>query len=246
MVSNFWELRSKNYDQLFWVNNKEYIDKIIELGDFKQDDLVLDVGVGTGVMSKALEGKVDQIIGVDISTAMISKMYENSGWRIAVIRWDICDALFTNNLFDKILARMIFHHVTDDLDLAIKRCYDMLKPRGKIIIAEGIPPSEDDDVVDWYRDMFAYKEDRLTFSKLGLLDTIHRANFHWSLTYEFVTKGFSVKNWLINSGLDPEIQKKIMGIHKDAPDKIKDVYNMKITDDDCFIDTKNIIMVGEK
>ena len=42
------------------------------------------------------------------------------------------------------------------------------------------------------------------------------------------------------------MQRKIMKMHKDADQNVKDAYNMKITKDDCFVDTKNVVIVGQK
>lgn len=61
-----------------------------------------------------------------------------------------------------------------------------------------------------------------------------------------MTNNFSVKNWLVNSGIKNERQEIIMDLHFNATKKIKDVYKMKIIDGDCIIRTKNIIVTGEK
>jgi hypothetical protein len=59
-------------------------------------------------------------------------------------------------------------------------------------------------------------------------------------------KNFSIKNWLINSGLEKEKQNEIMKIHLSADKRIQSAYNMQYINDDCLVDTKNIILVGKK
>jgi hypothetical protein len=59
-------------------------------------------------------------------------------------------------------------------------------------------------------------------------------------------KNFSIKNWLINSGLEQKMQDKIMKIHLSADKKIQNAYNMQYINDDCLVDIKNIILVGKK
>lgn len=239
----FWSERSVNYDKLFWTKDEGYLDAILDIGDFKSDDLVLDVGVGTGVVAKKLNPYVKHVIGIDISDSMLSK----GEWDgVSTIKWNICDALFSNNLFDKIVARMVFHHILDNLDIAIMRCYDLLKKGGKIIVAEGVPPSDELYVIEWYTNMFKLKEERLTFTRAELLNRLKKVGFKNIKTREYITKNFSIKNWLINSGLEQKRQDMIMKVHLSTDKRIQKVYNMQYVNGDCLVDTKNIILVGEK
>ena len=48
----FWHIRSANYDKLYWVNNQDYLDAIIKVGELKKNNIVLDVGTGTGIVSQ--------------------------------------------------------------------------------------------------------------------------------------------------------------------------------------------------
>ena len=57
---------------------------------------------------------------------------------------------------------------------------------------------------------------------------------------------FSVSNWLENSGLEEDLQKKIIILHWEAPKKMQEVYNMHISEDECMIKAKIVIVVGEK
>lgn len=69
---------------------------------------------------------------------------------------------------------MVFHHIMDNLDRAVLRCYDLLKENGKICVAEGVPPVDDPDVVDWYTEMFKLKEERRTFTPEQLVDYLRK------------------------------------------------------------------------
>ena len=242
-AEKFWRERAVHYDKLFWTKDEGYLDAIIDMGDFKSDDLVLDVGVGTGAIAKKIKPYVNHVIGVDISESMLKKV-EWEG--ISIVKWNICDALFTNNIFDKIVARMVFHHVVDNLDIAIMRCYDLLKNGGKIIVAEGVPPSDDSYVIDWYTNMFKLKEERRTFTLGELVNRLKKIGFKNIKTREYIMKNFSIKNWLINSRLEQKRQDRIMKVHLSADERIQNAYNMQYINGDCLVDTRNIILVGEK
>lgn len=239
----FWHKRAIHYDKLFWTKDKKYLDILLKMSDFKKSDLVLDVGVGTGVVAKKIRPYVKHVIGIDISDSMLRK----GDWEgVSAIKWNVCDALFTNSIFDKIVARMVFHHIVNNLDIAIKRCYDLLKKGGKIIVAEGVPPTDEINVIKWYTNMFKLKEERLTFSYEELLNRLRKIGFKNIKTCEYTMKNFSIKNWLINSGLEQKTQDKIMKIHLLAEKKVQNAYNMQYINDDCLVDTKNIILIGEK
>lgn len=239
----FWRERAVHYDKLFWTKDEGYLKAILEMGNFKCDDLVLDVGVGTGDVAKVIRPFVKHIIGVDISDSM----FMNTEWGgISLIKWNICDALFTNNIFDKIVARMVFHHILDNLDIAMLRCYDMLKKGGNIVVAEGIPPSDDPYVIEWYTNMFKLKEERLTFTQNDMLKKFEKIGFKNIKIQVYIMRNFSIKNWLINSGLKQKRQDMIMKLHLSADKKIQDAYNMQYIDGDCLVDTRNIILVGTK
>jgi ubiquinone/menaquinone biosynthesis C-methylase UbiE len=241
--THFWHIRSKNYDKLFWVNDMSYLHLIKKMGGFQKKDIVLDVGSGTGVVARYLKDNVKHIICIDISSSMLSQGKWND---ISLIKWDISDRLFVDNLFDKIVARMVFHHIINDLDRALVRCHDLLKKNGKLIIAEGIPPSDEEDVVKWYSDMFKLKEERITFRENDLLNMLKDNGFKNIKKVLHLNENFSIKNWLINSGLNKKTQEKIFSIHLDANEKIKKLYNMRFKDNDCIVTTKNLILIASK
>ncbi len=241
--THFWQIRSKNYDKLFWVNDMSYLRLIRRMGGFKKKDIILDVGSGTGVVARYLRDSVKHIICIDISSSMLSQGTWNG---MSLIKWDISDRIFADNLFDKIVARMVFHHIINGLDRVLVRCHDLLKKGGKLIIAEGVPPSDDEDVVKWYSDMFKLKEERVTFTENELVNILKDNCFKDIKRVLHINQNFSIRNWLINSGLDKNAQDKIFNIHLDANEKVKKLYHMRFKGNDCIVTTKNLILIASK
>lgn len=42
------------------------------------------------------------------------------------------------------------------------------------------------------------------------------------------------------------MRKEDLGMHANGSDRFKQAYNMKLSGNDCFIDTKNLVVVGRK
>jgi hypothetical protein len=141
---------------------------------------------------------------------------------------------------------MVFHHILDNLDRAILRCYDLLKDGGYIIVAEGVPPVNDPDVIMWYSEMFKLKEERRTFTPELLTRFLVKNGFAEVKAQLYYMEDFSIANWVSNSGLSPDRQKKILDMHRHAPQHIKKAYNMRVVKEDCIVNTKNVIVVGKK
>lgn len=240
---NFWDIRSEHYDKLFWTKDDNYIEAIIKFCKLKKSHFILDVGTGTGAIAKAIKPYVKHVVAIDTSDSML----QHGEWNnISVIKWDINNTLFNNGLFDKVVARMVFHHVIDNLDRALLRCYDILKDGGEIIIAEGIPPSDDNRIVSWYSEMFKHKEKRRTFNSSDIQIYLQKNGFKEIKAIIHVMENFNINNWLENSGLSKNKQKVIYNMHINADKYIKQSYNMRIINNECFVDTKNIIVSGKK
>src|SRR3989338_2924881 len=154
----FWKIRSERYNNLKWVNDSSYLKAFISSAGFNNKDLVLDVGTGTGVVAHALAPIVKEVIGLDISQDML----EHSNWKDNkyFIKRDIRDPIFYDNVFDKVTARMMFHHILEDTQKAMNECHRVLKKGGRMVLSEGVPQTP--AVKEDYTKMFKLKEERLT------------------------------------------------------------------------------------
>ncbi len=239
---HFWKKRSVKYDNLQWVNKQNYINAFIKAGEFKKSDIVLDVGTGTGVIAHAISSHVKEVIGLDISQDML----EHSNWHDNkyFIRRDLLNPIFKEEVFDKLTARMVFHHILKDTQKAMNECYRLLKKKGKMVLSEGVPPSI--DVKEDYAKIFKLKEERLTFMPQDLHKLMKKAGFKNIKTEIVLMKHMSINNWIENSGLPENTQKTIYRMHIEAGDYFKRAYNMKVTDEDCYIDMQSAILVGTK
>lgn len=238
----FWKIRSEKYDNLNWANDKSYIDKFLEAGAFNKEDKVLDVGTGTGIIAHAVAPHVKEVVGLDISQDML----QHSNWQgnKYFIKRDARESVFSEGTFDKVTARMVFHHILEDTQVAMDECFKVLKKGGKFILSEGVPPMK--ELKEEHAEILKLKEKRIVFLEEDLIELMNKAGFKNIQVIPHVIKETSVKNWVQNGMLPKDKQEKILELHYKASDLFKKVHNLNELKDDCTLDITNLIIVGEK
>jgi cyclopropane fatty-acyl-phospholipid synthase-like methyltransferase len=240
------EVRATKYSNLKWVNNKQSLDALMSVCDLKKNDHVLDLGCGTGAVSKAMFDKVNSIVAVDKSIDMLKK-FEIPETKTSV-HIDVFDAQedMLDDRFSLIVSRMLFHHLTK-FKKVFKNCYNMLLPNGRLVIQEGgVLPKRFTTVSTWYADMMKLKENRHNFNIEELMGYYADAGFKDIKTKVIIDKNFSINDWLENSGQDTVTQTLVYNLHLNAPKEIKEFYNMRIRKNKIFINSHTLIIKGTK
>lgn len=243
-MKDYWAIRATKYDQLQWVNNKEILTALTEFSDLQKTDKLLEVGCGTGVVAIALSKKVKEVWASDRSTDMLAKFPATKNIRKLIS--DVEKDVTVSNYFNKIIARMLFHHLTD-FKSAFANCKAMLVEGGSLILQEGgVLPEKEKEVATWYANMMKLKEDRHNFTTEELVGLFKKAKFKNVEILTLVDKNFSINNWLNNSGQPKKLQKQIYNLHKNAPKNIKDFYDMRIINDEIIINSSTVLIKGTK
>jgi len=136
----FWNSKAQSYDK---VVNK-FFPKIYEtilvnlIQDVSQSDKVLEVAVGTGILSIQMSGHVSHITAIDIAPEMLKiakeksvKLHKNN---IDFQIGDICSLKFDNKSFDIVVASNVLH-LLHKPELALQEIRRVLRDGGKIITA---------------------------------------------------------------------------------------------------------------
>ena len=97
---------------------------------------LLDVGAGTGLLSRRLLPYVSSITGVDTSGGMLEK-FSGLGPKAEGV---LCDILSyeTDRKFDGIVSSMTIHHI-EDTQALFHKLHSLLKPGGFIALADLAP-----------------------------------------------------------------------------------------------------------
>ena len=243
-AKEFWAVRAKKYNNLEWASKGDFLHTFLNAGAFHEDDTVLDIGTGTGIIAHTVSPFVKKITGIDISDEMLKRAENPAFKNIEWLRMDAHDLKFKANTFNKVTARMVFHHIIEHTQKAMNECLRVLKKGGIMVFSEGVPPTE--HVKSFYTEMFKLKEDRITFMESDLEELMRKAKFSSIHKKIFWARNSSIRNWLENSGLPKKTQDAIYQMHVDLDDQGKKNYNMQIKDGDCFIDMKFVILTGTK
>lgn len=243
-VKTDWTMRSNTYDKISWVNRDETLSCMVNFAGNLNEKNVLDLGTGTGKVLKTLKNQYPygNYYGIDISEAMMSKIEKSYGFNLSVGRAENLEC-FKDNFFDAVTARMVLHHA-EDLDKVMKEVYRVLKPGGKFIICEGNPP--DRYCVNFYEEMFKFKEDRHTFLLDDITNLLVNQEFVDITSKTIVLNNMSLNNWLNNAGVPFRNMDIITKMHYNADQLIKKAYKMEIVDNDILMNWKFSVVSGSK
>lgn len=121
----------------------EYDRSIVALLELKKGDRVLDLGCGTGVLTRMIADHLDAksggfALGIDAAAKMIHvarKRRQSETCRFEVVAAE--DLPYESGSFDAVISSLFFHHVPLDLKKwALSEAWRVLLPNGKLVIAD--------------------------------------------------------------------------------------------------------------
>ena len=112
----------------------EYGKGLLEFIPGNDEQVILDLGCGTGVLTVQLADLCNKVVGVDSSQSMIDKAKQ----QFSNIEFRVCDALALpfKNEFDVVFSNAVFHWISDHNAL-LKNIHEVLKPQGLLVCEFG-------------------------------------------------------------------------------------------------------------
>lgn len=245
MGSNYWDERSKRYNNLQWVGKKESIERLLSFLCPTNTDVFLDLGCGTGKILTAIAPHVKYAYGLDLSGHMLTQITPMSN--TSLIRGDGCRLPFKQNTFTNVVVRMVLHDILGEEDRTsiVQNVYDVLQPGGVFLVGEGVPPTR--EVFPYLQEIFKLKEERIWFFPEDLEQLLLHSGFKQVQSLVYTDKDFDVLNWLENDGTIPkENRQKIIDMYRNAPQHYKEAHNIREDGKRILLDPPFALVKGIK
>lgn len=205
---------------------------LLDHAECSTEDRVLDVATGTGFTALAFAARVKEVVGLDVSEGMLAQARANAqeeGITNVTFEKGAAESLpFPEASFDKVTCRVAPHHFLS-IERFCAEAYRVLKPGGKLLIADTGVPDGLAEVDAWQNGVEA------------LRDTSHVRNYslrEWrSLTK---TAGFlveeseeleeeaqvSLEDWMKKSGCVGEAAVQVRKMFAEAPAEARRVFSI--------------------
>jgi phosphatidylethanolamine/phosphatidyl-N-methylethanolamine N-methyltransferase len=136
-TKKIYDVQSKVYDRTFGRLVRRRVARAVEHIDVAGDELVLDMGIGTGASLSYFPTDRGRIIGIDLSNGMLKlcrrKIRDLGLTRVSVFQANALELPFEDNLFDHVFISHVISVVSDPYRL-IREAQRVAKPGARIVI----------------------------------------------------------------------------------------------------------------
>lgn len=114
--------------------------RIVELAELKGTERVLDVGCGTGVLTRLVKERAQEVAGIDAASEMIrvaQSKAEREGMDIDFRAALIEDLPYPDNHFDVVFSSLMVHHLPPAVKLSgLREVHRVLKVGGRFVLVD--------------------------------------------------------------------------------------------------------------
>lgn len=116
-------------------------DRIVELAEPREDDRVVDLGAGTGLLALTLAPRVRELVAVDISQRMLERLddaaFADGAQNVTLLVADLRRLPLEDESATLVVSNYAFHHLEDTgKELALAEARRILRPGGRLVICD--------------------------------------------------------------------------------------------------------------
>ena len=139
VVRESFTTQAKAFASNPWVTNAERISRLVAAARLKGNERVLDIATGPGYIAEAFARAAREVIGVDLTAAMLAIAEERTKQRdvsnVSFRIGDVQNLPFENEVFDVVVSRLALHHVQNP-GLVVREMTRVVRLGGTILIED--------------------------------------------------------------------------------------------------------------
>lgn len=223
-----------------WVVDHQLIRTMYELTEAGKDAVVLDIATGTGLIAKEFLGKVDKVIGLDISP----EMAEQAKDKMDEIHFSPAEKMpFDDNSFDTVVCRQGLQFV--ELDKVIAEIYRVLKPGGITVLCHLTAYGDEDKELTFRIQKLRNPARRNYFLPNDISNALTKQGFKKVENIQYVSDE-SVNRWIDNGAISEENMEWIKNHYHNAPSDFLKIHKVRFAEDDIIDSMLFMIAKGRK
>jgi ubiquinone/menaquinone biosynthesis C-methylase UbiE len=231
-----FDKQASHYDAQWNAWNEESLAWMLSRSDYQQSDTLLDVATGSGFTAIAFAPHVTRVVAVDISKGMLDqgrRKAQEMGLGNMVFQEAPAEKLpFQNGEFDIVTCRVAAHHFLDIRAFAYEAAR-VLRPGGRLLIADTTVPSDDPIATDWQNEVEAVRDPShvKNYTSDEWMKLIEEAGL--AVVYAESKNGgitIPLTDWMRKSGCTPAQEQAVRKRFANAPESARKAY--KITTDE--------------
>jgi ubiquinone/menaquinone biosynthesis C-methylase UbiE len=137
-----WDERVETWDEV--AASEAFLairDRVVELAEPHRDDVVVDLGAGTGLLALALAPHVRDLVAVDISERMLERLDDaaiaDGVHNVETVAADLRRLPLDDESATLVVSNYAFHHLHDTgKELALAEARRILRPGGRLVICD--------------------------------------------------------------------------------------------------------------
>ncbi len=223
-----------------WVQDNVLIDKIYSMSSASQDDIVLDIAIGTGKISEAFYGRVRRVIGIDICWDMISKAFSSAD---GIILGQAECMPFKENSFDICVCRQGLQFM--DVEKVLLEIFRILRVGGRIVLCHLTSYGEQDKDISFHIQSLRNPARKNFFMPMDFPALLKRFDFKNIEYIEYISRE-SVNQWINNGAISEQSMAVIKDVYFNAPEYFKRSHNIEFSNNDIYDSMKFVIVKGVK
>ena len=139
VVRESFTVQAKAFAGNPWVTDEERIRRLVAAARLKGEERVLDIATGPGYIAEAFARAAREVIGVDLTAAMVSIGAERTRERgISNVSFRIGDVEslpFEREEFDVVVSRLALHHMLHPAKV-VREMTRVCRPEGTVLVED--------------------------------------------------------------------------------------------------------------